>query len=49
VRVALRSVEPDQPLVNVRTMEQAMGNRVAQSRLQTTVLTIFAIVAIAWR
>jgi putative ABC transport system permease protein len=47
VRTVLQSIDPDQPLVNVRTMEQAMGNTVAQPRLQTTLLTIFAIVAIA--
>jgi putative ABC transport system permease protein len=46
VRAALQHIDPDQPLVNVRTMEQAIGNTVAQPRLQTTLLTIFAAVAV---
>jgi putative ABC transport system permease protein len=47
VRSAILEVDPDQPLVNVRTMEQAIGNTVAQPRLQTLLLTIFAVVAVA--
>jgi putative ABC transport system permease protein len=47
VRAALREIDPDQPLVKVRTMEQAMGDTVAQPRLQTVLLAIFACVAVA--
>jgi putative ABC transport system permease protein len=47
VRAAILEVDADQPLVNVRTMEQAIGNTVAQPRLQTTLLIIFAVVAAA--
>ena len=47
VRAAVLEIDPDQPLVNVRTMEQAIGNTVAQPRLQTTLLMIFATVAAA--
>jgi putative ABC transport system permease protein len=47
VRAAILDVDRDQPLVNVRTMEQAIGNTVAQPRLQTTLLTVFALVAVA--
>jgi putative ABC transport system permease protein len=45
VRAAILEIDSDQPLVNVRTMEQAIGNTVAQPRLQTTLLIIFAVVA----
>ena len=45
VRSAILGVDADQPLVNVRTMEQAIGNTVAQPRLQTTLLIIFAVIA----
>jgi putative ABC transport system permease protein len=47
VRAAVLEVDRDQPLVNVRTMEQAIGNTVVQPRLQTTLLIIFATVAAA--
>ena len=46
VRSAIRAVDPDQPLVNVRTMETAIDNTVAQSRLQTKLLILFAILAV---
>jgi putative ABC transport system permease protein len=47
IRAAIGEIDRDQPLVNVRTMEQAIGNTVAQPRLQTVLLTIFAFVAVA--
>jgi putative ABC transport system permease protein len=47
IRSAILEVDGDQPLVNIRTMEQAIGNTVAQPRLQTTLLIIFAVVAAA--
>jgi putative ABC transport system permease protein len=47
VRGAVLEIDRDQPLVNLRTMEQAIGTTVAQPRLQTTLLTIFAAVAVA--
>jgi putative ABC transport system permease protein len=46
IRAAILEIDRDQPIVNVRTMEQAIGNTVAQPRLQTTLLTIFAAVAV---
>jgi putative ABC transport system permease protein len=46
VRAALREIDPDQPLVKVRTMQSAIGDTVAQPRLQTTLLAIFAAVAL---
>ncbi len=47
VRGAVREVDAGQPLVNVRTMERALGNTVAQPRLQMVLLGIFALVAAA--
>ena len=47
VRAAISAIDPDQPLVNVRTMDQAIGNTVAQLRLQTTLLIVFALLAAA--
>jgi putative ABC transport system permease protein len=47
VRAALQDIDRDQPLVRVRTMEQSMNDTVAQPRLQTLLLAIFAAVAVA--
>jgi putative ABC transport system permease protein len=46
VRAALQEIDPDQPLVKVRTMEQAIGDSIAQPRLRTVLLTVFAGVAV---
>ena len=46
VRSVISSVDPEQPLVNVRTMEAAIGNSVAQPRLQTKLLIVFAVLAV---
>jgi putative ABC transport system permease protein len=46
VRSAVREIDPDQPLVKVRTMEEAIGESIAQPRLRTVLLTIFAGVAV---
>jgi putative ABC transport system permease protein len=46
VRAAILEVDRDQPLVNARTMEQAIGSTVAQPRLQTTLLALFAAIAV---
>ena len=47
VRAAIAEIDPNQPLVNVRTMEAAVAGSVAQPRLQMILLVIFAIVAVA--
>jgi putative ABC transport system permease protein len=47
LRAVLREVDPNQPLVRVRTMEQAMADSVAQPRLRTVLLGIFSGVALA--
>jgi len=45
VRAAVREIDPNQPLVNLRTMEQSLSTTVAQPRLQMVLLTLFAAVA----
>jgi putative ABC transport system permease protein len=45
IRSALREIDPNQPLVNVRTMETQMAATVAQPRLQMVLLVLFAVVA----
>ena len=47
VRAILREIDPEQPLVNVRTMETAMAGTVAQPRLQMILLMLFAALAVA--
>ena len=47
LRAALREVDRDQPLVRVRTMDEAMRESVAQPRLRTTLLVLFSGVALA--
>jgi putative ABC transport system permease protein len=46
VRAAILEIDRDQPLVNARTMDQAIGSTVAQPRLQTMLLALFALVAV---
>jgi putative ABC transport system permease protein len=46
LRAAMQSVDPDQPLVRVRTMEDAMAESVAQPRLRTMLLALFSGVAL---
>jgi putative ABC transport system permease protein len=46
LRNALHAVDRDQPLSMVRTMDELMGDAVAQRRLSTTLLTVFAGIAL---
>jgi putative ABC transport system permease protein len=46
LRATLREIDPDQPLVKMRTMEQSIADSVAQPRLRTVLLTVFAAVAL---
>ncbi len=46
LRAALTEVDPNQPLVRVRTMEQAMADSVSRPRLRTVLLAIFSGVAL---
>jgi putative ABC transport system permease protein len=47
LRTALRELDPEQPLVNMRTMQTQMAGTTAQPRLQTTLLGVFAVLAAA--
>jgi putative ABC transport system permease protein len=47
VRAAILEIDSSQPLVNVRTMDDAIAGTVAQSRFQMTLLMIFASIAVA--
>jgi putative ABC transport system permease protein len=46
VAKAIHEIDPNQPLVKPRTMDQAIGDTVAQPRLQSALLAIFASVAV---
>ncbi len=47
LRSAMRQIDREQPLVNVRTMETSIAGTVAQPRLQAMLLLIFAGIAVA--
>ena len=47
LRTALREIDPEQPLVNMRTMQTQMAGTTAQPRLQATLLGVFAVLAAA--
>ena len=42
----IRSLDPEQPVADVRTMESLIGSSVARARFNTLLLTIFALVAL---
>ena len=42
VRAEARAIEPDAPLYNIRTLEQLVGRSVADERLRTWLLSLFA-------
>ena len=46
LRTALAEIDPNQPLVKVRTMEENMGASVAQPRFRTWLIGIFAALAL---
>ena len=46
LRAALAEIDSNQPLVNVRTMEENISGSVAQPRFRTWLLGIFAVVAL---
>jgi len=45
IRAMVRRQDPDQPLAEVRTLEQIYGDSIAPSRVTATLLSLFAIVA----
>ena len=47
VRDVLRDVDRDQPIVKMRTMEEAIGASVAAPRFRTTLVGLFALAALA--
>ncbi|HEY6552447.1 MAG TPA: FtsX-like permease family protein [Vicinamibacteria bacterium] len=46
VRDSMRAIDPEQPVDNVRTLEEARAESLAPSRLTTTLLGVFAILAL---
>jgi putative ABC transport system permease protein len=47
LRAAVQEVDRDQPLVRLRTMQEAMAESVAQPRLRTMLLALFSAIALA--
>jgi putative ABC transport system permease protein len=45
-RNVIRTLDPEQPVADVRTMESLIGTSVARARFNTLLLTIFAVVAL---
>src|SRR5438552_4550085 len=46
VRREVQAIDPDQPVANIRTMEQWLGMAVAAPRYRTTLLALFAVLAL---
>jgi putative ABC transport system permease protein len=46
VRNEVRKIDPDLPLTNVMTMEDRLSDAVAQPRFRTTLIALFAVVAL---
>jgi len=46
VQKEIRQIDPDQPVADVRTMKQVIGQSIARPRFNTLLLTIFAGVAL---
>ena len=46
VREEIRAIDPDQPVANVRTMNEVLGEETLQRRMGTTLLGIFAALAL---
>lgn len=47
LRAAVRELDPQQPVSGVQTLEQARGAQLAEPRLTTTLIVIFAVLALA--
>jgi len=45
IRTAVASLDPDQPITTVRTLEESLALRSAQKRFQTSLFVLFALVA----
>ena len=46
LRAAIHAIDRDQPISQVRTMDELMGSAVAERRLSTTLLAVFASLAL---
>jgi hypothetical protein len=46
LRAAVREVDPQQPVSGVQTLEEARGAQLAEPRLTTTLLVVFAVLAL---
>jgi putative ABC transport system permease protein len=46
IRGAIREVDPNQPITNIRTMDEILGEQTAPRRLGMTLLTVFAALAL---
>ena len=46
VRAAMRAVDPNQPLSNIRTMDQTLSQLIAQRRFSATLVASFAVLAL---
>jgi putative ABC transport system permease protein len=46
VRARISSIDPEQPVTNVRTMQEHLANSIAQTRLTTLLLVIFSMGAL---
>jgi putative ABC transport system permease protein len=46
LRAQVREIDSNQPVYNIRTMEEIMSNATAQPRFQTMLLSLFSIVAL---
>jgi len=46
MHMAVRSVDPDQPVTDIRTMEQHLAGSVSQARLTTMLLAVFSLIAL---
>jgi len=46
MRNEVRKIDPDLPLTNIATMEDRLSNAVAQPRFRTTLIALFAVVAL---
>jgi len=47
IRQVIHSIDPEQPVVDIRTLEQARQDVIASPRLTTTLLGLFAVLALA--
>jgi putative ABC transport system permease protein len=47
VRDAVRAIDPQQPLANIRTLDDVVSASVSQPRFRTTLLGVFAAIALA--